>query len=318
VPAPIALIAYRRPDHLARVLSALRSNPECGDTVLYVFSDGPKTESDEAAVERLREIISRIEGFARVHATYRPENWGLSRNIIDSVSHVLDRHSEVILLEDDIFVAPHFLRFMNDGLAQYHDEHRVACISGYSYPIEYRESQTFFLRGADCWGWGTWRDRWAYFNSNSSELLSELKLRGLQTTFDFDGAWRISQELENHIAGRNDSWDICWGVSCFLKDMLTLYPARSLAQNIGFDGVASTHSGKSTLFDVDLASDPVPVEAIEIKESVAAREALKALFRRAANQSNRPAKSRILRRIAYTLSPTILKMMAEMRRRVSG
>jgi hypothetical protein len=206
---------------------------------------------------------------------------------------------------------------MNDGLAQYRDEYRVACISGYSYPIEYRESQTFFLRGADCWGWGTWRDRWAYFNPNSSELLSELKLRGLQTTFDFDGAWRISRELEDHIAGRNDSWDICWGVSCFLKDMLTLYPARSLAQNIGFDGVASTHSGKSTLFDVDLASDPVPVEAIEIKESVAAREALKAYFRRAANQSNRPAKGGILLRIAYTLSPTISKMMAEMRRRVS-
>jgi hypothetical protein len=223
----------------------------------------------------------------------------------------------MIMLEDDIFVAPHFLRFMNDGLAQYRDEHRVACISGYSYPIEYQESQTFFLRGADCWGWGTWRDRWAYFNSNSSELLSELKLRGLQTTFDFDGAWRISQELENHIAGRNDSWAIRWGVSCFLKDMLTLYPARSLAQNIGFDGVASTHSGKSTLFDVDLASDPVPVEAIEIKESVAAREALKAYFRRAANQSNRPAKGGILLRIAYTLSPTISKMMAEMRRRVS-
>jgi hypothetical protein len=310
--APIALIAYRRPDHLARVLSALQSNPECQDTVLYIFADGPKTEAHKAAVDRVHQITRNIQGFANVNTTFRSENWGLSRNIIDAARHVLDRHDEMIMVEDDILVAPSFLKFMNEALARYHDERRVACISGYNYPIKYSNGKTFFLKGAECWGWATWRDRWDCFNPDGSELLCELKRRGLQTKFDFDGAWRISQFLEDQIAGRNDSWAIRWSASCFLKDMLTLYPAQSLVQNIGFDGIGATHVGKSSLFDVDLAAGPVPVEAIEIEESFAAREAVKAYFQ------SRAATGGIVRRIAHFLPRPIFEFAAELRRRVKN
>src|SRR5215469_12241797 len=147
--APIALIAYRRPDHLSRVLSALLTNPECRETVLYVFSDAPRTEADAVAVERVRDIIHNVEGFARIIKTFRRENWGLVRNITDAASYVLDRHGEMIMVEDDIFVAPSFLKFMNDSLIRYRREPRVSCISGYCYPIEYHDSDTFFLRGAE-------------------------------------------------------------------------------------------------------------------------------------------------------------------------
>ena len=74
MPTPIALVAYRRPDHLLRVLSALRANPECSDTALYVFSDGPKTKSEMVAVNRVREIITGIEGFASLHPIFRSNN----------------------------------------------------------------------------------------------------------------------------------------------------------------------------------------------------------------------------------------------------
>src|SRR5262249_23504758 len=159
---------------------------ECRDTVLYVFSDGPRTESERAPVERVREIITDIGGFASLNAIFRPENWGLSRNIINAASHVLDRHGEMIMLQDDVFVGPHFLKFMNDGLARYRDKRQVSCVSGYCYPIKYNVKDTYFIKGAECWGWATWSDRWAAFNPNSSELLSELKSRRLSKIFDFD------------------------------------------------------------------------------------------------------------------------------------
>jgi hypothetical protein len=314
MPAPIALIAYRRPDHLARVLSALRSNPECRDTALYVFSDGPRAESEKVAVERVREIISNVEGFASLNVTFRPENWGLSRNIIDAASYVLDRHGEVIVVEDDVFVAPFFLQFMNNGLARYREKHRVSCISGYCYPIKSGVSDTFFLRGGECWGWATWSDRWATFNPDSSELLAELRSSGLREAFDLDGAFGFTRMLEDNIAGRINTWCICWHASCFLRSMLTLYPARSLVQNIGFDGFASTHSPKGTLYDVDLATAAVPVEDIEIEENPVARDALKRYFRRVASQSNPSSARRIFRRIARILPPTIFRRLTELHR----
>jgi hypothetical protein len=56
----------------------------------------------------VRRIITSIEGFASIHTILRPANWGLSRNVTDAASHVLDRHGEMIMMEDDILVAPQF------------------------------------------------------------------------------------------------------------------------------------------------------------------------------------------------------------------
>jgi hypothetical protein len=253
------------------------------------------------AVNRVRDIITGIEGFASLHPIFRPNNFGLSRNVIDAATYVLNRHGEMIMVEDDICVAPNFLKFMRDGLARYREERRVSCLSGYWYPVEYGPAHTFFLRGAECWGWATWSDRWTCFNPNGTELLAELESRKLKRNFDFDGAWGFTQLLQDQIAGRVDSWAIRWHAACFLKSMLTLYPARSLVQNIGFDGVAATHCEKTASFNVELATGRIPVEDIEIEESVVAREALKAYFRRVAYQSN-PARRWPIRRVRRILS----------------
>ena len=28
----------------------------------------------------------------------------------------------------------------------------------------------FFIRGADCWGWGTWRDSWTIYEKNTKNF----------------------------------------------------------------------------------------------------------------------------------------------------
>jgi hypothetical protein len=91
---------------------------------------------------------------------YRNTNFGLARNITDGVTTVLARHESVIVVEDDIVVSPFFLRFMNEALQTYRDVPRVGSISGYCLPLTDPVPETYFIRGADCWGWATWRDRW--------------------------------------------------------------------------------------------------------------------------------------------------------------
>jgi FkbM family methyltransferase len=228
------------------------------------------------------------------------------------------------VLEDDIVVSPYFLRFMNDALATYRDVPRIGSISGYCYPVMDPVPETYFIRGADCWSWATWRDRWRYFNPDSKALAANLKARGLVHSFDVDGTFDYFKMLEDHIAGKNDSWAVRWHASCFLNDLLILYPGRALARNIGHD-LTGTHSSKDdAIFDVSLSSTPIKVGGIPVEPCEQARAAIKGLFAgkrkeelaraasSAGSQANKlaPAFRRVIRSI---LPPRVADRLRRMR-----
>lgn len=269
--APIALFAYARLDHLRQTVTSLLTNAECRETRLYVFCDGPKHEGLKAQTDSVRAYVDRIEGFASVTRICRDQNLGLARSIIDGVSDALTRHDSVIVMEDDLMVSPYFLKFMNDGLRLYRDEERVASIHGYCYPVEETLPETFFLCGADCWGWATWSRAWRHFEPDGQKLLSELKRKGLMRAFDLDGAYPFTRMLRNQVIGKNDSWAVRWHASCFLKNLLTLYPGRSLVNNIGTDD-SGTHCATTDDFLQVLAETPVTVARIDLQECHLARK----------------------------------------------
>lgn len=276
--APIALFAYARLDHLHRTVESLLLNTECAVTPLYVFCDGPGDPIAKLQTDKVRAYIDTLHGFASVTRTYRDTNLGLAQSIISGVGEVLARHGSVIVMEDDLVVSPYFLAFMNQGLHLYRDEPRVASIHGYCYPVEEELPDTFFLRGADCWGWATWSRAWRHFEADGRKLLKELKERNLVDQLDFDGAYSFSVMMQNQIKGKNNSWAIRWHVSCFLRNSLTLYPGKSLVNNIGNDG-SGTHSSPTSVFDQTMSDRRVTLERIPIKESVVARGAFTEYFR---------------------------------------
>jgi FkbM family methyltransferase len=272
--SPVALFAYRRPTHLRQTLQALRANPEASQTELFIFCDAAKDASVIGDVDAVRKMVQGDLGFAVAHIVFRDSNYGLARNITEGVSEVLRLRETVIVLEDDIFVSPFFLRFMNEALCSYRGSPRVGSISGYCYPVSDPMPETYFIRGADCWGWATWRDRWKEYNPDGLALLQELKARNFCHAFDFDGAMGFVQMLEDQIAGRNNSWAVRWHASCFLRDYLILYPGRALAHNIGQDG-SGTHSlVQNDMLNVKLSPTPVTVGGIVVEENAMARQAV--------------------------------------------
>lgn len=276
--APIALFAYRRPDHLARVVNALRANPEARDTDLVAFSDGPKRPDHQAGVDEVRALLRDLDGFRSVRVVERDRNLGLATSIVSGVTEILEAHGEVIVVEDDLVVAPDFLRYMNEGLERYRHEGRVASIHGYRYPLATPSSSAFFIRGADCWGWATWSRAWRVFEPDSRILLDRLKRQRLLRRFDFDGSYGYGRMLEDQIAGRVDSWAIRWYASAFLADMVTLYPRESLVENIGHDGSGS-HCDPSDDYRVDLASPGDLSWPDKVEEDQAMRRAFVGYFR---------------------------------------
>ncbi|MDB5764030.1 MAG: hypothetical protein JWQ21_3025 [Herminiimonas sp.] len=296
VQAPIALFVYNRLPHLQKTLAALSANEEAASSLLYIFSDAPKNPADEKAVSEVRRYIRDISGFSAVHIIEREKNYGLAQSIIDGVSKVSGEHGRVVVLEDDIVVSLYFLKYMNDALAMYENDERVISVHGYQYPITAPLPATFFLKGADCWGWATWKRGWDLFEADGSVLLRELKQRKLTYAFDFDGSYPYTRMLKNQIKARNNSWAIRWYASAYLKNRFTLYPGRSLALNIGMDSTG-THCSTTDAFTGDIADSPVKVDPIEIEENAFARTQIAGFFKK-----TRPyLPIRIMRKVANAI-----------------
>lgn len=271
--APIILFTYNRPAHTRRALESLRRNALAAESELFVYSDAARDEADREAVAEVRRIIHDARGFKAVHIVERDENQGLARNIIDGVTRVTDQYGRVIVLEDDLVVTPHFLRFMNDALETYKDEPRVGHIQACDFTDDPSLPDTFLIKFTGSWGWGTWKRAWQHFNPDGKALLAELERRGLTREFDFGGKYGFTRMLRRQTEGKNNSWAIRWNASLFLKDILSLNTGRSLVQNTGFDG-SGTNCGGGNLYQSRLCTTPIPVTKISpVTENREARAA---------------------------------------------
>lgn len=266
--APIVLFVYNRPWHTQQTVEALQKNELSIQSELFIYADAPKNENAADKVKEVREYIKKIDGFKKITIIERETNWGLANSIIDGVTKIVNEYGKIIVLEDDLVTSPYFLKFMNEALNMYKNEPKVASVHSYIYPIE-GLPETFFIRGADCWGWATWRDRWSIFETDGQKLLDKLKKRKLQKEADFDNSYGFTQMLKDQINGKNNSWAIRWYISAFLKDMLTLYPGQSYIQNIGFDSKGTHCTTESNVFKVTLNNQFLAhkIDPIESKEA---------------------------------------------------
>lgn len=241
--APIAIFCYRRPDHLRLTLKSLMQCEGFEGSPVFIFGDGPRNESERAAVDNTRAVARELlGGNAKYH--FSDSNRGLSASVINGVSTVIERHGRVIVVEDDLVLNKFFVRFMNEALQRYEDDDNVLQVSGYAFAsreIAIR-NQSVFLPFTTSWGWATWQRAWQQFDpaARGWELLAinaELRAR-----FNLGGAYDYATMLERQMSGQRDSWAIRWYWSVFLKNGLVLFPPMSLVSNTGFDG-SGTHGG---------------------------------------------------------------------------
>ena len=294
--APILLFVYNRPEHLKQLIASLQANAEAPQSMLFIYTDAARNKADEEQVNKVREVIRHIDGFTSIEVIERATNWGLARNIIGGVTEQIRRYGRVIVLEDDLVVAPYFLRFMNDALEAYKDEPQVGHIQACDFTQDASLPDTFLIKFTGSWGWATWERAWQHFNPDGQALLNELENRRLTRRFDFNGNYRFTRMLRRQVQGKNNSWAIRWNASLFLKDILSLNVGRSLVQNNGFDG-SGTHCGGGNLYGSQLWMQPLPVEKIT---PICENEAARAAFARYYHRTN-GFWAKVIRRIKRTL-----------------
>ena len=274
--APIVLFTYNRPDHTRATLESLARNSEFSESRLYIYCDGAKTDAEASRVEATRQLVRDWPHPAKT-VIERERNWGLANSIIDGVTSVCNAHGSVIVLEDDMVLSRFFLEYMNAALEKYKDEERVICIHGYSFPID-GLPEIYFIKGANCQSWATWKRGWDLFEPDSQKLYDELTRKNLMYRFELNGAYPYRRLLRNQIQNRVDSWAVRWYASALIHDKLTLYPGRSLIQNIGWDG-SGRHCDDFSGFATSASDSPVELADIEVIENASALEAWRRYFK---------------------------------------
>lgn len=312
MPAPVIVFAYNRPVHLKRTLESLSANYLADQTDLYIYIDGTKPNDTAANREMQNEVkrVARLKQWCKnVTVKESKVNKGLATSIIEGVTELVNKHNKIIVLEDDLVSSPFMLEYFNKALIHYESKEDVISISGYVYPLNGNLPETFFIKGADCWGWATWKRGWNLFEANGYKLLCELRDKKLTNEFDFSGSYPFTKMLEDQIVGQNDSWAVRWYASAFLKNKLTLYPSLSLIENIGADGTG-THGDSTTILKTLLRKTPIAVYENEINESALARKSFVDYFKKIENNNtNRSIKSKLTRLIPLGLKKSVKKII---------
>lgn len=252
--APIVVFAFNRLEPLKACIASLLLNKEAAESDLIVFVDGPRAnKKDEAAkVDAVRKFASNITGFQKVHTYFSDENKGLAPSIIGGVTEVINRYGKVIVIEDDLYLAPSFLSFMNLMLDTYCDDKRIMQVTGYSPKITYHMTSNvdYYLSGrAHSWSWGTWRDRWESVDWDVKDYDKLSSNKALQKAFNKYGS-DLYGMLKGWHDGKNNSWYIRFNYSMHKQGKYCIAPIKSLVRNDGF-GPEATHTSVYNRYKID-------------------------------------------------------------------
>lgn len=241
VRAPVALIAFNRPDTTGRVFARIR---EARPSRLFVALDGPRADRPGEAelCAEVRRIVSEVDWPCEVERSYSDTNLGCCHRPASAIEWVFSRTEEAIFLEDDILPEPTFFRYCDELLERYRDEPRVLSISGYNAFGESAGTTESYWFSAypRSWGWASWRRAWNGF---------DLQMRGWPA-FRASAAWRaLSAEarevyepwMQSVYAGQPNIWDAQWLLLAWQTAGVTAIPRRNLIENLGF-GAGSTNT----------------------------------------------------------------------------
>lgn len=270
--APIALFVYNRPEHTRRTLEALKRNEGASESALHVFADGPKagaTDETRRRIEETRQVVSHIEGFARVELHFAEKNKGCFRNVVDGITEVLRSNPRVIVVEDDIETIPQFLPYMNRALDVYENRKDIWTVGGMNVdiklPAEYTAKHDLYLVHRSCsWGWATWTDRWRDIDWEVKDFRQFIANPRAVRRFDRGGEG-MAGLLQAQMDGKVDAWDIVWDYHIYKHNGFCIRPVRSFTRNIGMDG-SGTHYNEEGAADAqaplfDPATDTLRLES---------------------------------------------------------
>ena len=250
--SPIILFTHTRLKLLKKCINSLKKNKLAKDSNIYIFSDGPANKKQIKKILKVRLFLKSLDGFKKVKLFFRKKNYGLSKNIISGVSDILKKEKNAIIIEDDLIFDKFFLEFMNISLKKYEKKKMVWHISGWNYNIDLKlKEDAFFIRGMNCWGWATWRDRWKHFEKKPNKIINTWDKNKIKN-FNFDNSINFFSQIEKNDKKILNTWAIFWYAKIFEKKKLCLNPKKTFTENIGESSTATNTKSIDKIFSTNL------------------------------------------------------------------
>ena len=273
--APIVLFTYNRLNHTKQTIEALQKNELAKKSHLILYSDGGKDSHSWTEVAEVRQYLKTISGFKSIEIIEQIKNIGLANSIISGVTQIINKYNKVIVLEDDILVSKYFLNYMNDALTFYGKNDEIWHISAYTQPIAFIAKEDVYIwRRMDCWGWATWKDKWDFFEKDSSKLIDEFTQDDIYK-FNLDNTHTSWNQVILNNTNKINTWGIFWYTTIYKNKGLCVSPKISYVKNIGLDGsgvhcnidtsdsTAKLNCKKNILFCENIKED---IEALELNK----------------------------------------------------
>ena len=173
----LCVVGYNRPQSLRRVLSSIeRSNcPEGVKMVISIDRAQPDNPDNVKANQATLQLAQDFEWRGEKEVIYRDRNVRLPDHII-FCADMAEQYGAIMILEDDLYLAPDFYRFALEATNFYAGDERIAGIGMYSqvnnshahhlpfYPFQ-DGSTTYFAQSPCSWGQIWTREQWREFRS---------------------------------------------------------------------------------------------------------------------------------------------------------
>ena len=238
---PIVIAAYNRANSLDRLLKSL-SNAiyPSNDIDLIISIDYANNNSD---VLTIAEAFDWAFGDKKV--MYQPYNLGLRKHIIQCVS-LCNTYGSIILLEDDLFLSPHFYAFSQQALNFCDDKDYISGISLYNHQY-HQSSQNNFSPIED--GYDNWYLQYAF---SSGIAINKAQWNSFLIWYKENEVLRHTSTVPKNVTQWSDkSWLKYYIHYLVQTNKFFFYPKISLTCNFNDAG---THILKdSTLFQVPLS-----------------------------------------------------------------
>ena len=240
---PVLLIFFNRPTKIAEVFEAVKN---ARPTRLYLYQDGVRSNrpDDILAVEKCREIVSKVDWDCTVKTMYQDKNYGCDPSEYLAQRWFFDNEEYGIVLEDDDVPSQTFFPFAKELLERYRYDNRIAIICGmnnYDVTKEVDESY-FFSKHGSIWGWASWRRFVDLWDEEYAWIQDEEKMRRVE---DFcDETINFKKVMQSVIAHKNTGrahYETILFAAVAMNNMLNIVPKYNMIKNIGVDE-ESTHS----------------------------------------------------------------------------
>jgi glycosyltransferase involved in cell wall biosynthesis len=266
--APILVMVYDRLDSLKKCIESLQKCVESAESVLYISSDAAYKAQDAEKIEAVRNYIQTVSGFKKVIPIAPKENRGLNGAYNAAIDLIFEENETFIFLEDDIVVAPDFLKFVNEGLEFYKNDAKIISISGFSHSVFFDvdsnlKSEIYFTNRWCPWGFASWRNKIQNVPALSlEELKSDLSNTVFVKKLDKIGIDLFTAFQRKLYKNEPLVLDYRYVHHMVKNDLYTVTPYTTKTFNIGNDGqgTRTKKNEKFTQFDIAALNEVVPFQ----------------------------------------------------------